>query len=184
MPYGVSREPDPIPHARLWHVHKGPLFYLHLPCSDPHSGTVCLAPCGHPFSAPCRLLLLFVLCFPCLVVFPQWYASFDPQHCGSVRPENHTQMSPLLLFSAFTAEEDNTAPLPCSKTNPPHQFTMTTKHLLPRQAKNVDSRLSGHKSHTATALMDIRPLSRNVEHKQISGPKAKVGVWWGGGCGN
>lgn len=27
------------------------------------------------------------------------------------------------------------------------------------------------------ALMDIRPLSRNAEHKQISGPEAGVGVW-------
>lgn len=71
--------------------------------------------------------------------FPQWYASFDPEHYGSVNPENHRQMSPLLFFSTVTAKEDNTAPRPhlpvLKKQDHLQQLTKTTASLAPPSPK-------------------------------------------------
>lgn len=64
----MSRQTTTTPCACVRHMHEGPSFCLHPPCYDPHSGTVCLALCGHHFNAP-PCFLLFAFCFPRLIVF-------------------------------------------------------------------------------------------------------------------
>lgn len=112
-------------------MHEGRLFHLHPPCCDPHSGTVCLALCGHR-------LLLHAFCFylfyaPCLIVF----LCGMPALTLSTRNPSVLEIIGKCHRSFFSLQRRITLPPSRvkKKQDPSHRFTKTTASTGPPTPK-------------------------------------------------
>lgn len=117
-----------------------------------------------------------LLCFICSVFSqpPRWYASFDPERSSVLKIVSKCQHS----FSSALQKRTTLTSSRAQKTRPSSSFNRDDSlHCATKPENFIPSR--SYKSHAAMALMDIRPPSRNVRHKQISGLEVGVGVQGG-----